>query len=236
MNIVKGLLVTVCALSLAAVPAFAEKKAETQPAAKKEKAAKAPTLRGIQAGYANRAGLDDGQREQIAAAYIANKETMSTISPKIVASREKVKAARDSKDEAAIATAVAEQKLVNSEREAADLALAKTIRSILKGDQVAKWEAAQTYYSVTRRLSKVELTDDQKSKIDSMVDEAGKKIAALDIADSRGARTIQAEVYNDAVKNVLTDAQRAELTKKPEKDDAKDKASKKKDKSDAGEE
>lgn len=129
-----------------------------------------------------------------------------------------VDAARTSKDRAAMQKATDDLKALYGQRN--DLVNTKDaeIEASLPADQRTSWTGYKLNKVVIEKLRNVIVTDDQAAKIRTMANDSAKELTAKDQA----AFTASADKLTEKVKaEVLTDAQREQLTATPDKTPAK---------------
>src|SRR5262249_10886744 len=86
------------------------------------------------------------------------------------------------------------------------------INAELTLDQREQWETSKLRRVVMQRLGMLDLTDDQKSRIEEMIKESGKAIAAIkDPKDTTTATVITGKLTKKIVAEVLSEEQAGKL-------------------------
>ena len=89
------------------------------------------------------------------------------------------------------------------------------IVAILTPEQKAKWAGFTLYRSVMRRYKRCKLVADQDKQIRDACAAAAKTMPAT--TDRKGRGAAMKKLYKDIEEKILTDDQREELKKKPER-------------------
>ena len=174
-----------------------------------------PKLRGEYALMAAEAGLTDKQKVQLAATVMegrdaevrmlaANKERLDNLQKDLAEARR-----ADNKDE--ISSILQQIMRINAAATKAKKALDESVMGLLTPEQKAKWAGFVLYRSVCRTLSRAELTDDQKTAVRRLCDNAALELGDDALKTSR-KRVVAEKKLRDTVKSeILTDQQRKAL-------------------------
>ena len=178
-----------------------------------------PELRGEYALIAEEAGLTDEKKAQLAAIVMegrdaearmraANQERLDTLQKDLAEARK-----ADKKD--AISSTLQQIMRINAAATKAKRAREEDVMGLLTPEQKVKWAGFVLYRSVCKTLSRVVLTDDQKTAIRGLCDDAALELG--DDALKRFGKTVAAQrKLRDKIKTeILTDSQRKAMGVRP---------------------
>ena len=199
--------------------------------AKEKKAKEKSALRGEYAIMASVLGFDDAQKAKLVEAVEASKAALQQWregpdGKKFLEVGKAYEAARKADDKDKAKQLRDELKTIRESHAKVEQACKQRIMDVLTDEQKSRWAAFNIERQVLRRLSKAELTDDQKKQVKDLCAEAAKSIESA--KDNKAKSAAERKLMTDVQEKVLTDAQREALKKKPaEKAEKKEKPEKK---------
>ena len=177
----------------------AEKPEKPKPRVKKPAPRKVkPRLAGAHAQMAKVCGLSEEQTEKLIAANKARHEAMKEFNE---ANGEKMKALRKELNEL-----YAKRRKIDADGQTA-------VMAVLTDEQKATWRQYMVMRTVKAKFGRAKLTEDQLEKIKA---EYVKAAVGVDMSKERDRRNLTFKLVRYVQKEVLTDAQRLELSKPPE--------------------
>ena len=208
--------VGLAALMLVLAPArAADSGQETPKPAKAGKPAKQKGLTGIYAEMVKALKLSDEQaaklNEKVQAKQAALKKWEADNKAALEDNKKAVEAAKSANDKEALKKASDARRQLMADREKVAASAEAEIMSVLTPEQQLAWEAYELDKGVCAKLSKAELTDDQKAKIQALANDAAKELSALKADDKKGQSQIRRDLLQKA-KALLTEDQKAKLT------------------------
>lgn len=199
MRSIRSIVVLLAALAVTFSATAQTKPATSQPAVK---------LPGYYSGLANKAGLSLDQRKSLAAALAKQKAAKKELAPKIKQLRDQRKAVKD-QDSAEAGKLKDEQKKLSEQRKQAETDFHKSVRDMLKDDQVVKWEKARAMYGLMVSFKRLGLSDQQMAKIDDLAQQAAVQLSQADPGRNKASNKIRKTLREDVISKVLTVEQRA---------------------------
>lgn len=157
-----------------------------------------PRLGGTHAQMAKVCKLSEEQTGKIIAANKARKEATKEF---MEANGEKMKALQKELNEL-----YAKRRKIDADGQAA-------VMAVLTDEQKATWQQYMIMRTVKGRFSRAKLTEDQLEKIKA---EYVRAAVGVDMSNQRDRRNLTYKLIRHVQKEVLTDAQRLELSKPPE--------------------
>lgn len=196
-----ALLAAATMLGLAFAPGWGQEGAarpeKPKPKVKKP-AAKKPGLKGMHAQMAKVCGLSQEQTDKIIAANKLRHEAMKAFND---ANGAKIKALQK------------ELKELHAKRNEIDADGQAAIMAVLTDEQKATWNQWQVIRVIQIKLAKAKLTEDQLEAIKA---EYVRAAVGVDLSNAKDRENLTKKLYMHVQKEVLTDAQRLELSKPKE--------------------
>jgi len=196
-------------------PKKARKKRDRKPGGQKKS-----SLRGEYAIMVKELGLDAEQQAKLKAAVEkaneARKEWQASPSgQKYKELSEARKQAAKDKDKDKLKAIMGEMKELQKQQAAIEEARRSDVLAILTPEQKAQWGGFTLYRGVMGRYKRCELTEDQTKSLRELCTVAAKDLP--DRSDRKGYGAAMKKLSGDIEAKILTDAQREQLKKKPER-------------------
>jgi hypothetical protein len=212
----------------AVAPLSAAEKAETseaKPAAKAEakpaEKGETPELTGEHAVMAREVNLTEKQKKQVAETVAEANEALAAWRQANLAKIESTNAslmkARQAGDREALREALADAQPLFRERHTIQQKYQKKIMDVLTDKQEVQWLGFVLWRTLTGQAKALDLTPEQSDQARALSDAAAKQLLDLPDegeatpADARAAQTIQKDLVDQFVQEVLTDTQRETL-------------------------
>ena len=180
-----------------------------------------PEFRGEYALIAAQAKLTDEQKIQLAAIVMERGDAKARMraanQEKLDGLKKDLAEARKANNRDAVSTILQQMMRINATAAKAKKALAKRVMELLTPEQQAKWAGFVLYRSVCKTLSKTSPTDDQKTAIRGLCDDAALELGdeALKMSPKRAAA--QKKLRDKIKAEILTDQQRKAMGSRPAK-------------------
>jgi Spy/CpxP family protein refolding chaperone len=189
----------------------------------KVKAPAKDTLKGVYAQMVTICKLSDQQvtdlKTKVKARDDAVAAWMTPNADKMKAADEAVKKAKEGSDKAAGKKANEDRQKLMAERTKIEADGMVAIYAVLTPEQKQAWDGQQMYMQMSGRFKRANLTEEQRTKIRPLCDQAAKDEAVVK-GDEKAARKaksdIQAKVIKTIEDTILTAEQKAEMAKKQE--------------------